>query len=1580
MAVLQLSALVLGIYMSVAIISMVTMVQCENETETENVQLKADQKIADYIASLNEELGLTNLTEGDIAPDQQRGPNDHSRQRRAALRNRNLLWPGGIIPYSFHYTINNNYYARVAIQQAIADFHARTCIRFVPRTWQHRNSIIFYGPGYYSGCWSYVGRQTYSTQQIISIGYGCTSKAIVIHEILHALGFYHEQSRPDRDRYVRVLYQNIANGRRHNFAKQSTSTVDSLGAFYDYDGIMHYGPYAFSRNNQPTIVAVTPNYTTTTTINNSAVTFGQRVGFSKTDLIQLWALYSCARNTTVWSDWTNWSPCDLTCQSKRQRYCHRRQTSVCAGSNKNFIQVESRLCSVYCSVDGGWSEWSSWSNCSSKCETGLRTRSRTCTNPAPLGGGRQCHGQSSVTAQCWSGFCNPTPDDCDFENYLKRFCHWTNVKSQRFHLYTGSSGAGGPRGDHTKNGAGYYLRFLGTYYYYTTGVARLRSKIFPATPARTIKFFYSMNGNAVTALRVLVKDSVSEREIWRAAGNKGSRWIKAVVPYSNPREYTITFETMSGRSQNDDIAIDDIHFAEGGLIVHWSGWSSWTSCDVTCKRSRTRSCLSYEHEEGCKGADLNGIETETQSCSKCTANCDFDEYANPMCHWTNTNGTTLNKAFKRHRLSTPSYVSGPSGDTSKSGLGYYLLASSFDHYHGNYQIKSRQFAKTRGTRITFHYFMYGVTVRELKLFIEYGAIKKELWSNKGSQGRKWYKAEVIFFSPSAYNIVFEAWKGSFRTSDIAIDDISFVKVAAPEIGWSVWSSWGSCHPQTCLQSRERFCFDYPDYKSMCPGSINGTTQVQSRACKSGRCSDDCTFDDNFNSFCHWGHSYPARANFVRRTGSTPTFGTGPTSGYDPTNSSFNGGHYLSLESSNYHYYYRRYGDVAVLRSKEFKPTTIDPRQMIFHYYMYGVAVNQLRVLLQVNSTRTQIWQQFGNQGPKWIRAVVNLTSSHPYRILIEAAVGHTRQSDIAIDHISFITEANITSNWSAWTNWSTCDAHCMKRRQRNCINDDYSLCPGSDSNGQQTEEKHCSHVECTANCNFDNSTRPFCGWENVLAGSQFVRTTGNSQTDETGPHRRERHGGKGDRRRSQGDRGDGRRSQGGYSPQNGNQTNSSNSTGGHYLLMESSYSRYGTWARLQSQLFSPTDHGEFSFEYYMNGASVNLLRLYIVVNGFKSTLLTLTDNHGDEWHSAHVPFSSFYPFRLMIEASAGLDYRSDIGIDDFSLHFEDVDGHWSDWSKWSNCSSKCTQIRRRTCTEPVRQGYGQDCHGHKEESRNCSGGDCPCLSCCGGSYTSTNGSIVSPNYPAHYHNNINCIWHLSVPSGSISISFVDFELEVHSQCIYDYVQLMSGSVSTKLCGINGVGYARNYNTSSVTISLRTDSSVARKGFKIFWSNQAVTTLPPTTTKRLTTLPTFSTTKLPNTCGGAFNGISGTFASPNYPSNYNNRHNCQWTIVGPPGHRIRLTFTAFLLESCCDYVIIRDGGATGSNLATLGGVTGFMRTYTTTTGTMHILFTSDGSVTRSGFLVTWIAFPGPIIPTGSSIQPSASVVPMNSTSI
>ncbi|CAH3176699.1 unnamed protein product, partial [Porites lobata] len=72
-------------------------------------------------------------------------------------------------------------------------------------------------------------------------------------------GFYHEQSRPDRDEYVTILWDNIKTGKLeqnsiHNFKKYNRGTIDSLGSPYDYGSLMHYGSKAFSKNGKPTIV------------------------------------------------------------------------------------------------------------------------------------------------------------------------------------------------------------------------------------------------------------------------------------------------------------------------------------------------------------------------------------------------------------------------------------------------------------------------------------------------------------------------------------------------------------------------------------------------------------------------------------------------------------------------------------------------------------------------------------------------------------------------------------------------------------------------------------------------------------------------------------------------------------------------------------------------------------------------------------------------------------------------------------------------------------------------------------------------------------------------------------------------------------------------------------------------------------------------------------------------------------------------------------------------------------------------------------------------------------------------------
>ena len=88
--------------------------------------------------------------------------------------------------------------------------------------------------------------------QPVSIGYSCTFSA-VLHEIGHVLGFYHEQSRPDRDKYVTIHHQNIIPGAESNFRK--VTDVNSLGVTYDFNSIMHYYARDFAKPGTITISA-----------------------------------------------------------------------------------------------------------------------------------------------------------------------------------------------------------------------------------------------------------------------------------------------------------------------------------------------------------------------------------------------------------------------------------------------------------------------------------------------------------------------------------------------------------------------------------------------------------------------------------------------------------------------------------------------------------------------------------------------------------------------------------------------------------------------------------------------------------------------------------------------------------------------------------------------------------------------------------------------------------------------------------------------------------------------------------------------------------------------------------------------------------------------------------------------------------------------------------------------------------------------------------------------------------------------------------------------------------------------------
>ncbi|PIK56734.1 putative zinc metalloproteinase nas-13-like [Apostichopus japonicus] len=202
------------------------------------------------------------LIEGDIKVDY-----NVSQVAQNAVRNRNVRWPGGVVPYFIDRSFDAGARQRIlaAITVTIKQPVFGLLLGMDKEITSHRTKTgLLFG--------------VVEEEDAKNVGWGRCNfhRGTIMHELMHAVGFQHEQTRTDRDQFVTVYYQNIQSGLEYNFVRYNQDTIDHLQTRYDYYSIMHYPMNAFSRNGRPTIVP-----------RQAGVSIGNRNDFSATDILKI---------------------------------------------------------------------------------------------------------------------------------------------------------------------------------------------------------------------------------------------------------------------------------------------------------------------------------------------------------------------------------------------------------------------------------------------------------------------------------------------------------------------------------------------------------------------------------------------------------------------------------------------------------------------------------------------------------------------------------------------------------------------------------------------------------------------------------------------------------------------------------------------------------------------------------------------------------------------------------------------------------------------------------------------------------------------------------------------------------------------------------------------------------------------------------------------------------------------------------------------------------------------------------------------------------------------------------------------
>ncbi|XP_052704188.1 uncharacterized protein LOC128180261 [Crassostrea angulata] len=314
----------------------------------------------------------------------------------------------------------------------------------------------------------------------------------------------------------------------------------------------------------------------------------------------------CAKPQPVdgqWASWASYGACSVTCQpttgtvsgtKTRTRSCSNPAPAYdgkqCVGTGSETVSCTP---TNPCRVDGQWGSWGSYGACSVTCGSGLRTRSRSCNNPAPTGGGSDCVGSSTSTTICTMVAC---PIDGNWATW-------------------GSYG-----GCTVTCGGG--------------SQTRTRTCSDPAPQHGGTSCSGSSSSHQGCNAHNCPIDGG-----WASWGSYGACTVTCgggtqvrSRTCTNPAPQYLGANCVGSSTSSQSCSTQNCP-VDGS----WASWGSWTSCTETCGggvQSRTRSCNSPAPQYG--GANCPGMSSSTQTCN--TQNCPIN---GGWGTWTSWNSCTL---------------------------------------------------------------------------------------------------------------------------------------------------------------------------------------------------------------------------------------------------------------------------------------------------------------------------------------------------------------------------------------------------------------------------------------------------------------------------------------------------------------------------------------------------------------------------------------------------------------------------------------------------------------------------------------------------------------------------------------------------------------------------------------------------------------------------------------------------------------------------------------------------------------------------------------------------------------------------